>query len=90
MILVFISALAESVLFKNSGMDQVIPQLDLNYVILETDCPYLAPVPHRGKRNEPMFTHLISEKVAQLRSLPLGEVIKITNNNSKVLFRIDK
>ncbi|HIH0947632.1 TPA: TatD family hydrolase [Vibrio cholerae] len=76
--------------FKNSGMDQVIPQLDLNYVILETDCPYLAPVPHRGKRNEPMLTHLISEKVAQLRSLPLGEVIKITNNNSKALFGLDK
>lgn len=44
--------------FKNGGMDKVIPALDLNYLVLETDCPYLAPVPHRGKRNEPAYTRL--------------------------------
>ncbi|MEH0389667.1 TatD family hydrolase [Vibrio mimicus] len=76
--------------FKNSGMDQVIPQLDLNYVILETDCPYLAPVPHRGKRNEPQFTHLICEKIAQLHSLTFDEVSNITTTNANSLFKLNK
>lgn len=76
--------------FKNSGMDQVIPQLDLNYVILETDCPYLAPVPHRGKRNEPQLTHLICEKIAQLHSLTFDEVGNITTTNANSLFNLNK
>ncbi|EEY98066.1 deoxyribonuclease TatD [Vibrio sp. RC586] len=76
--------------FKNSGMDQVIPELDLNYVILETDCPYLAPVPHRGKRNEPQFTSLICEKISQLHSLTFGEVSTITTSNANSLFKLYK
>ncbi|MGL4381580.1 MAG: TatD family hydrolase [Vibrio sp.] len=76
--------------FKNSGMDQVIPQIDLNYVILETDCPYLAPAPHRGKRNEPMFTHLIAEKIAQLRGLSVTELKQITTANANSLFNLTR
>ncbi|ENM5787551.1 TatD family hydrolase [Vibrio metoecus] len=76
--------------FKNSGMDLVIPHLDLNYVILETDCPYLAPAPHRGKRNEPMFTQLVGEKIAQLHSLSTDEINTITTNNANLLFRLNK
>ncbi|MGL5430249.1 MAG: TatD family hydrolase [Vibrio sp.] len=76
--------------FKNSGMDQVIPQLDLNYVILETDCPYLAPAPHRGKRNEPMFTGLIAEKIAQLRGLSVTELKQITTANANSLFNLTR
>lgn len=74
--------------FKNGGMDQVIPHLDMQYVILETDCPYLAPVPHRGKRNEPAYTHLVAERVAQLRSLSIEEVDTITTHNAKLLFNL--
>jgi TatD DNase family protein len=74
--------------FKNGGMDKVIPSLDLNYVILETDCPYLAPVPHRGKRNEPSFTELVAKRVADLRELPLAEVDNLTTHNAQKLFQL--
>ncbi len=74
--------------FKNGGMDSVIPSLDLNYVILETDCPYLAPVPHRGKRNEPAYTRLVNERIADLRQLSNEEVAKITSENAKRLFHL--
>lgn len=72
--------------FKNSGMDKVIPQLDLSKVILETDCPYLAPVPHRGKRNEPAYTDLVLKRIADLTELSSKKVAQITTNNAKSLF----
>lgn len=74
--------------FKNGGMDKVIPHLDMNYVILETDCPYLAPVPHRGKRNEPAYTKLVLERIADLTMSNVCQVDKITTNNAKELFRL--
>lgn len=72
--------------FKNGGMDKVIPHLDLSKVILETDCPYLAPVPHRGKRNEPAYTKLVADRIAQLRLLSVSEINEITTKNVKSLF----
>lgn len=74
--------------FKNGGMDKVIPHLDMNYVILETDCPYLAPVPHRGKRNEPAYTELVAKRVADLRELSIEEVDSITTHNATSLFKL--
>lgn len=74
--------------FKNGGMDNVIPYLDMSKVILETDCPYLAPVPHRGKRNEPAYTHLVAQRVASLRDISVEEVDAITTDNAKALFRL--
>jgi TatD DNase family protein len=74
--------------FKNGGMDKVIPHLDMNYVIMETDCPYLAPVPHRGKRNEPAYTHLVAQRVAELRALTLEQIDRLTTDNAKALFRL--
>ncbi|WP_332399096.1 TatD family hydrolase [Vibrio metschnikovii] len=74
--------------FKNGGMDKVIPALDLNYLILETDCPYLAPVPHRGKRNEPAYTRLVAERIAELRGLSTEYVDQFTTNNAKALFKL--
>lgn len=74
--------------FKNGGMDKVIPHLDMNYVILETDCPYLAPVPHRGKRNEPAYTSLVAQRVADLREMSLEEVDKLTTSNALQLFKL--
>ncbi|GAB2653672.1 TatD family hydrolase [Vibrio panuliri] len=74
--------------FKNGGMDQVIPHLDMNYVILETDCPYLAPVPHRGKRNEPAYTQLVAQRVADLRQISLEEVDTLTSSNATKLFKL--
>lgn len=74
--------------FKNGGMDKVIPHLDLDFVILETDCPYLAPTPHRGKRNEPLFMELVAQRVADLREMSLSEVSQITSKNTKLLFNL--
>lgn len=72
--------------FKNGGLDQVIPHLDLSKVLLETDSPYLAPTPHRGKRNEPAYTRLVASKVASYCSLTLEEINDITTKNTETLF----
>ena len=74
--------------FKNSGMDQVIPQLDLNKILLETDSPYLSPVPHRGKRNEPSYIPLIADKVASLMQIDISELQKATSTNTTKLFGV--
>ncbi len=74
--------------FKNSGMDKVIPELDLDKVILETDCPYLAPVPHRGKRNEPAYTQLVLNRLAECRQIDVQQAQQITTANAKALFSL--
>ncbi|MHC0045523.1 TatD family hydrolase [Vibrio campbellii] len=74
--------------FKNGGMDKVIPHLDMNWVILETDCPYLAPVPHRGKRNEPAYTSLVAARVAELRGESVEAIDAITTKNAETLFNL--
>lgn len=74
--------------FKNGGMDKVIPHLDMDFVILETDCPYLAPVPHRGKRNEPSYIPLVAERIASLRELSIDDVQVMTNRNANRLFAL--
>ncbi|NOI15955.1 TatD family hydrolase [Vibrio hepatarius] len=74
--------------FKNGGMDRVIPHLDMDFVILETDCPYLAPVPHRGKRNEPSYIPLVAERIASLRELSIDDVQAMTNRNANRLFAL--
>ncbi|MGO1298796.1 MAG: TatD family hydrolase [Vibrio sp.] len=72
--------------FKNGGMDKVIPHLDMNFVILETDCPYLAPVPHRGKRNEPAYTRLVLERIVSLTDYSEEQIDEITTRNAINLF----
>ncbi|MBL4831357.1 MAG: TatD family hydrolase [Aliivibrio sp.] len=74
--------------FKNAGMDQVIPHLDIDMLVLETDCPYLAPVPHRGKRNEPAYTHLVAQRVAGLMAMSIKEIDAITTRNAEKLFQL--
>lgn len=74
--------------FKNAGMDLVIPGLDRSRVVLETDSPYLAPVPHRGKRNEPAYTALVAQRVADLWACPLAEVGAVTTANTERLFKL--
>ncbi|MFV8453786.1 TatD family hydrolase [Vibrio owensii] len=74
--------------FKNGGMDKVIPHLDMSWVILETDCPYLAPVPHRGKRNEPAYTSLVAARVAELRGESLEAIDALTTKNAEELFNL--
>lgn len=72
--------------FKNSGLDKVLEGIDLNHLVLETDSPYLAPTPHRGKTNLPVYLRLIAEKLALIKNVSLEEVAKITTENSKKIF----
>ena len=74
------------VTFKNSGLDSVVPQINLQHIILETDSPWLAPVPHRGKRNESAYISIIAAKVASLHQISVEEVGRITTQNAKQLF----
>lgn len=72
--------------FKNSGLDKVVEQIDLEHLVLETDSPYLAPVPHRGKRNESSYLKAIAEKLAALKNCSLAEVEETTTKNAIELF----
>ena len=74
--------------FKNGKIDQFLNEIDLKHIVLETDSPYLAPVPFRGKRNESSYTKLVAEKLAIIYNLPLEEIAKITTQNSKAIFGI--
>lgn len=74
------------VTFKNGGLDKVLPQIGLSHLILETDSPYLAPVPYRGKRNEPAYSKIVAEKIASLLNLSLEEVALTTTQNAEKLF----
>jgi TatD DNase family protein len=74
------------VTFKNGGLDKVLPHVDLEHLVLETDAPYLAPVPHRGKRNESAYLKIIAEKLAAIKGVSLDEVDKITTQNALALF----
>lgn len=72
--------------YKNAGLPEVLKQIDLQHIILETDSPYLPPVPHRGKRNEPAYTRLVAEKLADVKGVSLREVADITTANAEQLF----
>lgn len=72
--------------FKNSGLDKVIENTGIDHVILETDAPYLAPVPFRGKRNEPAYTKIVAEKIAAITGIGVEEVGKLTSSNALKLF----
>lgn len=76
------------VTFKNSGLDKVVNNIDINHIVLETDSPYLAPVPKRGKRNESAYILYIAQKIAEIKNMTIEEVAKITTDNAKQLFRI--
>ena len=74
------------VTFKNSGLDKVMESVDLLHVVLETDAPYLAPVPFRGKRNEPAYLKYVVEKLSILKNISSEEVASITTLNAQNLF----
>jgi TatD DNase family protein len=77
------------VTFKNAGLDKVVREIDLSHVVLETDAPYLAPVPFRGKRNEPAYLVNTAEKIAELHTLSLEEVARVTTRNAATLFNLN-
>jgi len=74
--------------FKNGGLDKVLPHVGLEHLVLETDCPFLAPVPYRGKRNEPAYLPLVLHRVAALMGCTPEEVAEATTRNAKELFGV--
>jgi TatD DNase family protein len=74
--------------FKNGKIDQFLNEIDLKHIVLETDAPYLAPVPHRGKRNESLYILKVIEKLSKLYELPKETIASITTQNSKDVFNI--
>lgn len=76
------------VTYKNAGLDTVVAALDLRHIVLETDAPYLAPVPHRGKKNESSYLLYIAQKVADLQGVDLETVAMATTANANRIFGV--
>ena len=74
--------------FKNSALDKIIASIDLKHIVLETDTPYLAPHPFRGKQNQPKYLIYIAEKLAQLKNITVEQVALQTTNNAKQIFNL--
>ncbi len=72
--------------YKKSGLDETIKQVDLKHIVLETDAPYLTPVPFRGKRNESSYIKIIAEKLAEVKNISLEEVAAVTTANAEKIF----
>lgn len=75
--------------FKNNRMQETLKHVDMKYLVLETDAPFLAPMPYRGKRNDPSYIPIIAEKVAEIKGISTEEVARNTTENAKELFRFD-
>lgn len=77
------------VTYRNARqLSAIVKDLPLNRLLIETDAPFLAPHPHRGKRNEPAYVQLVAEKIADLKNLPLQEIAQVTTANAQALFQI--
>ena len=75
------------VTFKNGKIDQFLNQIPLSEIVLETDAPYLAPVPFRGKRNESSYIQEVASKVAEVYNLPFTEIASVTSKNALAIFK---
>ncbi len=75
--------------FKNAKKTvEVVKEIPLDRIVIETDCPYLTPEPFRGKRNEPIYVEYVAEKIAQIKEISVEEVVKVTTENAKKLYKI--
>jgi TatD DNase family protein len=84
----FLLGIGGVVTFKNGGLDKIMDQINMKDIVLETDAPYLAPAPFRGKRNEPVYILKVAEKISEVKNISVEEVLKITTENSKRVFGI--
>jgi len=85
----FLISIPGTVTFKNAAqLHEVVRQVPLEHLLVETDCPFLTPVPHRGKRNEPAYVRFVAEKVAELKKTSIEEVIEHTGANACRLFNL--
>lgn len=76
------------VTFKNSGLEKIVADIPIEFIVLETDGPYLAPTPFRGKLNKPQYLRIIAEKVAEIKNITTEEVAAITSENARKLFKL--
>lgn len=84
----FAFGIGSVVTFRKSKLADTVREMELDDIVLETDCPYLTPAPHRGERNESAYVRFVCEKVAELKGLPPGEVAAATTANAKRIFGI--
>jgi TatD DNase family protein len=73
--------------FKNSGVAEIIKEINLDHLVLETDSPYLSPSPFRGKRNESSYLKYIVQKLAEIKMMPVDEVARVTSENAEQIFK---
>lgn len=73
--------------YKNAGLQEVVKDIPMDFLVLETDSPYLSPVPFRGKRNQPAYLENILHKLAEIKEMPIEEVARITTENAKKVFK---
>lgn len=76
------------VTFKNAGVDKTVAQVSLDHLVVETDAPYLSPVPYRGSRNEPSYVSQVIDKISELHGIERDDVCKITTDNATKLFSL--
>ena len=84
----FVLGIGGVVTFKNGGIDKFLSQIDLKHIVLETDSPYLAPVPFRGKRNESSYITYIIDKLSEIYGLPVKEIASVTTKNAEKVFAL--
>lgn len=84
----FLMGIGGVVTYKKSGLDEVLKHIDLKHIVLETDAPYLTPVPFRGKRNESSYLKYVQEKIALIKNVDMEEVATITTENALGLFAL--
>ena len=84
----FLLGVGGVITYRNSGLDKTITEIDLNHLILETDAPYLSPVPYRGKRNQSAYLMHIAEKLAEVKDCALTDLAMVTTANAKALFNL--
>lgn len=84
----FVMGIGGVLTYKNGGLAEIMGELPLSQLVLETDSPYLPPVPHRGQRNESSYTTFIARKLAELKDLPYAEVARVTSANALRVFKL--
>ncbi len=77
-----------NITFKKTNLTEVVKETPMDRLLLETDSPWMSPIPHRGKRNEPKFVRKVAEKISEIKNIPINEVISMTSANAKKLFRL--
>ena len=85
----FMLGIGGVVTFKNSGLDKIVSAIGIEHLMLETDAPFLTPVPFRGKRNESSYLLHIAQKIAEIKNMHIEDVARITTDNATKLFNVD-